>query len=76
MRERAEVTSMSTDLLHIEETDFLCKKCFLLMCLFCTDDEKSQHVLNIFSPIFAILSDVAAGQTQQQTLGGRTHLCF
>lgn len=46
------------------------------MCLFCTDDEKSQHVLNIFSPIFAILSDVAAGQTQQQTLGGRTHLCF
>lgn len=42
------------------------------MCLFCTDDDESQHVLNIFP----ILSDAAAGQKRQADIRRRHTLMF
>ena len=35
---------MVANLHHMEEMSFLCKTCFFLMCLSCTDDDESQQM--------------------------------
>lgn len=39
---------------HMEEMSFLCKTCFFLMCLSCTDDDESQQMNPPPSPFLSL----------------------